>query len=81
MRHRHQDFFQIARNSASQDSQNGVGLTISNNVLYPDGVRVHGVLLNNRYVPQGGAQSSRHRDVAVENNFPKQMHATAGGGR
>jgi hypothetical protein len=72
----HQDFFQIACNAPGQ---NVVGLTISNNVMYDDTVRVHGVLLNNAYVSGDPAAraSSRHRDVVVENNFLKQTHTTA----
>lgn len=69
----HQDFFQIACNSPGQNVD---GLTISNNVMHDDTGRVHGVLLNNRYVAQGGDPSSRHRNVTVEDNFLKQTHTT-----
>ena len=73
----HQDFFQIACNSASQFCTR---LNISYNVMTDDTERVHGVLLNNAYVDGSTAanlQGSRHRDVTVDNNFLKQTHTTA----
>ena len=73
----HQDFFQIASSSASQFCD---GLNISCNVMNDDTGRVHGVLLNNEYVAGSTAaslQSSRHRNVVIENNFLNQTHTTA----
>ncbi|MEO8549817.1 MAG: right-handed parallel beta-helix repeat-containing protein [Kofleriaceae bacterium] len=72
----HQDFFQIACNSASQYVTR---LTIRSNVMYDDTVRVHGVLLNNAYVGDSTSarlEASRHRDVVVDNNFFDQTHTT-----
>ncbi len=72
----HQDFFQIACNSATQYVTR---LTIRDNVMYDNTERVHGVLLNNAYVGGSTAaklQNSRHRDVVVDNNFFDQTHTT-----
>ena len=73
----HQDFFQIACNAASQYCD---GLTISNNVMYDNTFRVHGVLLNNAYVGGSEAanvQGSRHRNVTIENNILFVTHTSA----
>ena len=73
----HQDFFQIACNSASQFCTR---LNITYNVINDDSERVHGLLLNNAYVGGSTAanlQGSRHRNVTVENNFLKVTHTTA----
>lgn len=72
----HQDFFQIACNNPGQYVD---GLVISDNEMYDNTGRVHGILLNNKLVsdnPGAYAGSHRHRNVTIDNNFFSMTHTT-----